>query len=113
MMGDIISERWAAFSRYPRAQASKPTTGWQSFEEFHHLATANLLPDDDLLGRIDAMDLKHVLGDIQTDRGNLHVDGSPCGLSERSPYGESSPGAGAVHHIRSGHMQCRPYVPSH
>jgi hypothetical protein len=35
-----------------------------------------LLPDDDLLGRIDAVDLKHVLGDIQTDCGNLHVDGS-------------------------------------
>jgi hypothetical protein len=26
--------------------------------------------------RIDAMDLKHVLGDIQTNCGNLHVDGS-------------------------------------
>jgi hypothetical protein len=37
---------------------------------------AKLLPDDDLLSRIDAMDLKHVLGDIQTDCGNLHVDGS-------------------------------------
>jgi hypothetical protein len=23
------------------------------------------------------VNLKHVLGDIQTDRGNLHVDGSP------------------------------------
>ena len=23
------------------------------------------------------MNLEHVLGDIQTDRGNLHVDGSP------------------------------------
>src|SRR5207247_10438115 len=30
-------------------------------------------PEDDLLGRIDAVDLKHVLGDIQTDRGNVHV----------------------------------------
>ena len=27
--------------------------------------------------RIDAVDLEHVLGDIQTDRGNLHLDGSP------------------------------------
>jgi len=35
-----------------------------------------LLPDHDLLGRIDAVHLKHVLGDIQTYRGNLHVDGS-------------------------------------
>ena len=31
---------------------------------------------DDPLGRIDAVDLKHVLGDIQTDCGDLHVDGS-------------------------------------
>src|SRR5271166_2232198 len=48
----------------------------QSFEELHHLTAAKLFPDDDLLGRIDAVDLKHVLGDIQTDCGNLHVDGS-------------------------------------
>jgi hypothetical protein len=45
-------------------------------EDLHHLTAAKLLPDDDLLGRIDAVDLKHVLGDIQTDCGNLHVDGS-------------------------------------
>ena len=48
----------------------------QRREKLHHLAAAQLLPDDDLLGRIDAVDLKHVLGDIQTDCGNLHVDGS-------------------------------------
>jgi hypothetical protein len=35
-----------------------------------------LLTNDDLFSRVDAMDLEHVLGDIQTDRGNLHVDGS-------------------------------------
>jgi hypothetical protein len=28
------------------------------------------------LTRINSVDLKHVLGDIQTDCGNLHVDGS-------------------------------------
>jgi hypothetical protein len=50
--------------------------GRQSFEELHHLTATKLLPNDDLLGRIDAVNLKHVLGDIQTDRGNLHVDGS-------------------------------------
>jgi len=33
-------------------------------------------PNDNLLDRIDAVDLKHVLGDIQTNRVNLHVDGS-------------------------------------
>src|SRR6202022_1703156 len=48
----------------------------QSCEELHHLTATKLFPDDDLLGRIDAVDLKHVLGYIQTDCGNLHVDGS-------------------------------------
>jgi hypothetical protein len=48
-------------------------------QELHHLTAAKSLPDDDLLGRIDTVDLKHVLGDIQTDCGNLHVDGSLCG----------------------------------
>jgi hypothetical protein len=46
-------------------------------EERQYLATPELLPDDDLLGRVDPVNLEHVLGDIQTDRGNLHVDGSP------------------------------------
>jgi hypothetical protein len=48
----------------------------QSLEERHHLAGAELLPDDDLLGRINAVNLEHVLGEIQTNRGDLHVDGS-------------------------------------
>src|SRR5262245_42275349 len=50
--------------------------GRQRREELQHLTAPKLLPDDDLLGRINAVDLKQVLGDIQTDCGNLHVDGS-------------------------------------
>jgi hypothetical protein len=46
-------------------------------EKLHHLAATKLPPDNDLLGRVDTVNLEHVLGDIQTDRGNLHVDGSP------------------------------------
>jgi hypothetical protein len=42
----------------------------QSFEERHNLAAAKLFPDDDRLGRVNAVNLEHVLGDIQTDRGN-------------------------------------------
>ncbi len=45
-------------------------------EERQHLAAPKLLPNDHLLGRVDPVNLKHVLGDIQTDRGDLHVDGS-------------------------------------
>src|SRR5262245_14551957 len=48
----------------------------QSLEEPHHLTAAELLPDDDLLRRINAVNLEHVLGEIQTNRGDLHVDGS-------------------------------------
>jgi hypothetical protein len=33
----------------------------QSFEERYHLAAAKLLSDDDLLGRVNAVNLKHVL----------------------------------------------------
>ncbi len=48
----------------------------QCLEELQHLAAPKLLPNDDLLGRVDPLNLKHVLGDIQTDRADLHVDGS-------------------------------------
>jgi hypothetical protein len=40
------------------------------------------------LGRVDPVNLEYVLGDIQTDRGNLHVDGSPHVIRlRRSLYG--------------------------
>jgi hypothetical protein len=36
----------------------------QCLEELQHLTAAKLLPDDDLLSRVDAVDLEHVLGEI-------------------------------------------------
>jgi hypothetical protein len=53
-----------------------PRLNGQRREELQHLTAAKLLPDDDLLGRVDPVDLEHVLGNIETNRGNLHVDGS-------------------------------------
>jgi hypothetical protein len=35
------------------------------------------MTDHHLFLGIDAVDLEYVLGDIQTDGGNLHLDGSP------------------------------------
>jgi hypothetical protein len=49
----------------------------QSREKPNHLAAPQLPSHNHLLPGVDAVDLKHVLGDIQTDRGNLHLDGSP------------------------------------
>jgi hypothetical protein len=40
------------------------------------LAPSEPFPDDDLFGRVDPVNLEHVLGDIQADRRNLHVEGS-------------------------------------
>ena len=48
----------------------------QRLEEPQYLASPKLLPNDDLLGRVDAVNLEHILGDIQTDRCNLHGDRS-------------------------------------
>src|SRR5207248_5693989 len=41
-----------------------------------HLAAPQLLLQHHLALGTDAVRLKHVLGEIQTDRANLHVDGS-------------------------------------
>ena len=72
--------------------------GGKRLEERDHLAAPQLLPDDYLLVRVDAVNLEDVLGEIQTDRANLHVDGPLIVIRlRRSPYGTSMPGAGAVH----------------
>jgi hypothetical protein len=77
----------------------------QGLEELYQLAAAELLSDDDLLGRVDAVNLEYVLGEIQTDRGNLHVDGSPHVIRlRRTTLWHSMPGAGVVHHIKSRHF---------
>src|SRR5450759_5519227 len=76
----------------------------QGFEECHHLTAAKLLSDDDFLGRVDAVNLEYVLGEIQTDRGNLHVDGSPHVIRlRRTTLWHSMQGAGVVHHIKARH----------
>jgi hypothetical protein len=48
----------------------------QRFEELQNLAASEPFPDHDLFGRVDPVNLEHVLGDIQADRRNLHVEGS-------------------------------------
>jgi hypothetical protein len=45
-------------------------------EELYHLAAPQLLSDNDPLAGIDPVNLEYVLGNIQTDRSDLHVDSS-------------------------------------
>jgi hypothetical protein len=54
---------------------------------------------------VDALDLNRVLGDIQTDRGNLHLDGSPHVIRHGDHHFDA--GRGAVHRIKTGpeHVQ--------
>ena len=47
----------------------------QLAEKLEHLAASELLLEHRLLGSIDAMHLEDVLGEINSDRANLHVDG--------------------------------------
>jgi hypothetical protein len=47
----------------------------QPAEKLEHLATPELLLEHRLPSSIDAMHLEDVLGDIDPDRANLHVDG--------------------------------------
>lgn len=95
-----------------RAGFHTDETGGQLGEERNHLAATKLTRDDDLAARINAVCLKDVLGEIQPDCGNLHRDGPLSDAFQRSPYGTSMPGAGAVHLIKivrrsGGRVVCR------
>ena len=56
--------------------AARSQARWQRGKKLQDLAAAKLFSHDEVLGGINTVHLKHVLGDIQTDCGNVHVDGS-------------------------------------
>jgi hypothetical protein len=75
--------------------------GCKGLKESNHLASSQTTPDDDLSVRIDAVNLEPVLGEIQTDGGNLHGTRLLSLWRFRRPRcGTSMPGAGAVHPIK-------------
>jgi hypothetical protein len=59
---DAVRPRRGRRRMDPKSAAStRKTSGKWRFEERHHLAPPELPPDDDLLGRINAVDLEHSL----------------------------------------------------
>jgi hypothetical protein len=64
------------------------------------LLATQLTGDDDFAPAIHAVHLEHILGEINADGANLHVD-APSGdsLFNDHPLAHSMPGAGVVHHI--------------
>ena len=58
-----------------RAGLHADEAGWQLPEKLDDLPAPQLPGDHRLARRVDAVHLEHVLGEIQTDRANLHVDG--------------------------------------
>lgn len=55
--------------------------GWQLGEERHHLGAPQRLADDHITHGVDAVNLKHVLGQIQADRRDLHGGCSSLGFA--------------------------------
>jgi hypothetical protein len=62
-----------------------------------HLGARQPFPQHRPALLVDAVHLEHALGDVQPERGNLHVDVSLRGLSPTSPWHTDA--AGGVHLI--------------
>jgi hypothetical protein len=67
-------------------------TGRQLTEKIEQLRARQALANNHLAFGVNAMNLKHRLGDIQADRGNLHLDGSARWTAILPFYGASTPG---------------------
>ena len=73
-------------------------------KELQDLAAAQLTTDNNLALLINAMHLKNVLRDIQTDRTNLFHGWFPsCGSNDTAFWHIAMPVGGAIHSINSSH----------
>jgi hypothetical protein len=73
--------------------------GRQTPEEGNELTPAELTADQNLSILVNAVDLEDVLGEIETDCGDMHWSGSLSGAEAITLSHRALPGAGAVHLI--------------
>jgi hypothetical protein len=73
-------------------------------KEVDDLLAPQLTADDDLARIVHAVDSEHVLGEINADGVNLHLDDPP----PITLLAHSMPGAGVVQHIKSVGLCDRP-----
>jgi hypothetical protein len=66
-------------------------TGWQRGEVGDDLSTPEAPLHDDVARLVHAMDLEDLLGQVEADRGNLHLDGSPLVLFDSHHLGTTMP----------------------
>jgi hypothetical protein len=63
-----------------RARFDADEAGRQLAEDLDHLTAPQLAPDHNIAVGIDTVRLEHGLGEINADRGSLHVDGTSWGV---------------------------------
>ncbi len=71
----------------------------RAFERRQNLSSSKSFADDDLPLRINSVNLKNALGEIQAN--NLHLGGSLCSwwFDNFHQFGTQMPSAGAIHPI--------------
>ena len=79
----------------------------QSLEEPEDLRSSKLLPEHDAPAGIDAVDLEHVLGEIEPNRHAAHCKSSLRKWTAATPYQALTRGAGAVHPIKRARVLVR------
>src|SRR5215475_75944 len=95
-LGDFTCPMMSGSASFHADQASRNPA-----KKFNDLLPSQLSGDDDVASTIHAVHLEYMLGEINADGANLHVDDPPLVIrcSTITLLAHSMPGAGVVHYI--------------
>src|SRR5215475_229915 len=95
-LGDFTCPMMSGSASFHADQASRNPA-----KQFNDLLPSQLSGDDDVASTIHAVHLEYMLGEINADGANLHVDDPPPVIrcSTITLLAHSMPGAGVVHYI--------------